>query len=121
MEGVEFGPDGRSSLDVKVILDLRTEVLSALDEGLGASVLEQVVDIIGSWGAEAILAEVNPLCEAAVASVPVNRGITEAWTVTAPCPSESEGSGDGDVVRRPLTRLPASTCSRRPRDGASPW
>ncbi|MGH0034746.1 MAG: hypothetical protein ACQGVK_06930 [Myxococcota bacterium] len=49
-----------------VVVDLRNAVI---DEGLGASVLEQVVDIIGSWGAEAILAEVNPLCEDAVASV----------------------------------------------------
>jgi hypothetical protein len=49
-----------------VVVDLRNAVV---DEGLGASVLEQVVDIIGSWGAEAILAGVNPLCEAAVASV----------------------------------------------------
>jgi hypothetical protein len=49
-----------------VVVDLRH---AAIDEGLGASVLEQVVDIIGAWGAEAILAGVNPLCEAAVASV----------------------------------------------------
>ncbi len=56
---------GTSEVGV-VVVDLRHAVL---DEAFGADALEQVVSVIDSWGAEAILAGVSPLCEAAVAGV----------------------------------------------------
>jgi hypothetical protein len=46
-----------------VVLDLRGQ---ALDEGLDAAALEQLLDIIESWGAEAILTGVSVLAETAV-------------------------------------------------------
>jgi len=51
-----------------VVIDLRDAII---DEGFGAAALEQVVSVIDSWGAEAILAGVSPLSEAAVAGVEV--------------------------------------------------
>jgi len=49
-----------------VILDLTGVIV---DEAFGAAALEQIVDDIESWGAEAIFAGVSPLSEAVVAGL----------------------------------------------------
>jgi hypothetical protein len=46
-----------------VVVDLRGSIL---DEGFGASALEQVLDTIQSWGAEAVLTGVAPVSEEVV-------------------------------------------------------
>lgn len=53
--------------DVRVVvLDLAGAII---DDGFGASALEQVLDAVASWGAEPILTGISPLSEAAVADV----------------------------------------------------
>ena len=51
-----------------VVVDLRGE---ELDEGFAAAALEQILETIEAWGAEAILTGVAPLAEAVVADLEV--------------------------------------------------
>jgi anti-anti-sigma regulatory factor len=65
-----------------VVVDLSG---ASIDEAFGAAALEQLVDRIESWGAEAIFAAVSPLSEAAVASLErapllVHKDLAEAIT-----------------------------------------
>ena len=53
---------GTASVRV-VVVDLRG---SPLDDGFGAAALERALEMIESWGAEAILTGVSPLSEATV-------------------------------------------------------
>ncbi len=55
--------------DVRVVVvDLRCE---ELDEGFTAAALEQILETIEAWGAEALLTNVSPLAEAVVADLEV--------------------------------------------------
>jgi hypothetical protein len=49
-----------------VVVDLGGAVI---DEGFGAASLEQVLDAVAGWGAEAILTGISPLSEPVVADL----------------------------------------------------
>jgi hypothetical protein len=51
-----------------VVVDLRGE---GLDEGFTAAALEQILETVEAWGAEAILTNVSPLAEPVVADLEV--------------------------------------------------
>ncbi len=63
-----LGRDPDTSEVRTVIVDLRGE---ALDEGFSAAALEQILETIEAWGAEAILTGVSPLAEPIVADLEV--------------------------------------------------
>ncbi len=63
-----LGRDPETSDVRTVVVDLRNE---ALDEGFSAAALEQILETIEAWGAEAILTGVSPLAEAIVADLEV--------------------------------------------------
>jgi hypothetical protein len=60
-----------SAFDVRVVvLDLHATIL---DDGFAAATLEQIVDRIEGWGAEAIVTNVAPLSEEIVSDIEVSR------------------------------------------------
>jgi hypothetical protein len=61
-----IGRDPAASEVSVVVVDLSGAII---DEGFGAMALEQVVDTIEAWGAEAIFAAVSPLSEPVVADL----------------------------------------------------
>ncbi len=63
-----------------VVLDLSGAVL---DEAFGAVALEQLLDLVDAWGADAIFAAISPLCEAMIADLErqplmIHKDLTEA-------------------------------------------
>ena len=67
LEAVDLIGRDPAARDVSVVVvDLSGAVV---DEGYGAVALEQVVDMIEAWGAEAVFAEVSPLAEPVVADL----------------------------------------------------
>jgi hypothetical protein len=63
-----LGRDPDTSEVRAVVVDLQGE---GLDEGFAAAALEQILETIEAWGAEAILTNVSPLAEPAVAELEV--------------------------------------------------
>ncbi|MFT5441404.1 MAG: putative hydrocarbon binding protein [Myxococcota bacterium] len=63
-----LGRDPDTSEVRTVVVDLRGE---GLDEGFTAAALEQILETIEAWGAEAILTNVSPLAETVVADLEV--------------------------------------------------
>jgi anti-anti-sigma regulatory factor len=61
-----IGRDPAASDVSVVVVDLSGAII---DESFGAMALEQIVDTIEAWGAEAIFAAVSPLSEVAVADL----------------------------------------------------
>ncbi|MCP5041451.1 MAG: hypothetical protein GY944_10535 [bacterium] len=61
-----LGRDPETSEVRTVVVDLRGE---ALDEGFAAAALEQILETVEAWGAEAILTGVSPIAEPIVAEL----------------------------------------------------